>query len=115
MISPDEIAQVVGAIIVYGFLFIFFAGMYATFYPLGKMFQKPWLVWIGYVFAVAQFVAAIAMALTGYLDPFWVKLVIFTTLAYLVIPPAMWRLVLAFHRQEKELERHTSHVHSGLY
>lgn len=115
MISPDEIAQIVGTIIVYGFLFIFFAGMYATFYPLGKLFQKPWLMWIGYAFAVAQFVSAMIMVSTGYLDAFWVTLVVFTALAYLVIPPAMWRLVLAFHRQEKEQESSISHAHSGLY
>ncbi len=114
MISQNEIAQAVGTIIIFGFLFVFFAGLYAAFYTAGKMFEKPWLTWLGYIFAVIQFASAMVMVTTDFLDRFWVNLVIFAALAYLVIPPAMWRVVLAFHRQEEEARGgKVEHAHFG--
>jgi len=105
MIDQNEIVQAVGTIIIFGFFFIFFAGLYAGFYTASKMFGKAWLAWISYIFAVAQFVSAMVMVTTGFLDPFWVKLMVFTAFAYLVIPIIMWRIVLAFHHYHEEEER----------
>ncbi len=102
MSPSQEIARMVGFLMVWGFLFIFFAGLYAGFYTAGKMFRKPWLTWIGYVFAVAQFASGMNMVFTDFLDPFWKKLVVFIAVAYLFIPPIMWRIVLAFHNYYEE-------------
>ena len=99
------LAQTVGTLIVLGFFFVLFAGLYAAFYAAGRMFSNPWLVRVGYLFGLGQFMAAMGMVFSGFLDRFWVYLVTFSALAYLVIPPIMWRIVLAFHRLE---ESHSS-------
>ncbi len=114
MISQNDVVQAVGVIIVFGFMFVFFAGLYAGFYTASKMFEKAWLAWIGYAFAIGQFAAAMVMVSTGFLDPFWVKLVIFAALSYLVIPPIMWRIVLAFHHYHQE-EGEDAYAHPASF
>ncbi len=106
MIDQNELVRAVGTIIAFGFLFVFLAGLYAGFYTASKMFERAWLAWIGYACAAGQFAAAMIMISTGFLDPFWVKLIVFAALAYLVIPPLMWRIVLAFHRYHEEEDEH---------
>jgi cellulose synthase/poly-beta-1,6-N-acetylglucosamine synthase-like glycosyltransferase len=106
MIDQNEIVRAVGTIIAFGFLFVFLAGLYAGFYTASKMFGRAWLAWIGYACAIGQFASAMIMIGTGFLDPFWVKLILFAALAYLVIPPIMWRIVLAFHHYYEEEEEH---------
>ncbi|CAF0701729.1 hypothetical protein [Candidatus Methylacidithermus pantelleriae] len=103
--NSAEIARMVGTIIVLGFCFVLSAGLYAGLYTAGRMFRKTWLIWVSSLFALGQFLAAVGMVMTGYLDPFWRYLVAASALAYLAIPPAMWRVVIAFHRSE---ERPTS-------
>lgn len=106
MFEQNEVVRAVGTIIAFGFLFVFLAGLYAGFYTASKMFNKAWLAWIGYACAVGQFAAGMIMVSTGFLDPFWVKLIIFAALAYLVIPPIMWRIVLAFHDYYEHEDEH---------
>ena len=98
MISNHEIAQMVGAIIIYGFFFVLSAGLYAMLYASGRLFEKPWLVKLSYVFAAAEVLAAFGMAATGYLDRFWVNLILFSAATYLFIPQGMWWVVVNFHR-----------------
>lgn len=114
MSPSQDVARMVGFIMIWGFFFIFFAGLYAGFYTAGKMFRKAWLTWIGYGFAIAQFVAGMVMVSAGFLDPFWEKLVIFSAVAYLVIPIIMWRIVLAFHSYYEE-ESSASHEPSASF
>jgi len=99
--NGTTLAQAVGTIIVLGFFFVLLAGLYAALYAAGRMFNKPWLIRLGYVCGLGQFAAGMGMVFSGYLDPFWTYLVTFSAFAYLVIPPLMWRLVLAFHRLEE--------------
>ncbi|WP_293173571.1 hypothetical protein [Oceanithermus sp.] len=105
MISSQEIAQMVGAIIIYGFFFVLTAGLYAMLYASGRLFEKPWLVKVSYVFAAAELLSAIGMVATGYLDRFWVNLILFSAITYLFIPQAMWWVVVNFHK-EFESEEH---------
>ena len=104
MISNQEIAQMVGAIIIYGFFFVLTAGLYAMVYAMGQLFEKPWLVRLSYVFAGAELLSALGMVATGYLDRFWVGLIVFSALIYLVIPQAMWWVVVNFHKEHESEE-----------
>ncbi len=99
--DSTTLAQTLGTLIVLGFFFVLLAGLYAAFYAAGRMFSNPWLVRLGYLCGLGQFMAAMGMVFSGYLDRFWVYLVTFAALSYLVIPPIMWRIVLAFHRLEE--------------
>jgi len=103
MISNQEVAQMVGAIIVYGFFFVLSAGLYAMLYAIGRLFEKPWLVRVSYLFAAVEALAALGMVATGYLDRFWINLILFSAVTYLFAPQAMWWVVVNFHRQH-ELE-----------
>ena len=107
MISSHEIAQMVGAIIIYGFFFVLTAGLYAMFYAMGRLFEKPWLVKLSYLFAAAEVLSAVGMVATGYLDRFWVNLILFSAAAYLFIPQGMWWVVVNFHHEYEPEE----HVH----
>jgi hypothetical protein len=100
VLSNHEIAQMVGSIIVYGFFFVLSAGLYAMFYALGRLFERPWLVRFSYVFAAGQALAALGMIATGYLDAFWTYLITFAAIAYLFIPQGMWWVVTTFHAEE---------------
>jgi len=74
-------------------------------YASGRLFEKPWLVKVSYVFAAAELLSAIGMVATGYLDRFWVNLILFSAITYLFIPQAMWWVVVNFHK-EFESEEH---------
>lgn len=99
MISNQEIAQMVGAIIIYGFFFVLTAGLYAMFYTMGRLFERLWLVRFSYLFAAAEVLSAVGMVTTGYLDRFWVNLILFAATAYLFIPQGMWWVVVNFHAE----------------
>ncbi|WP_456446193.1 hypothetical protein ACMC9I_11010 [Deinococcota bacterium DY0809b] len=107
MISNHEIAQMVGAIIIYGFFFVLTAGLYAMFYAMGRLFERPWLVKLSYLFAAAEVLSAVGMVATGYLDRFWVNLILFSAVTYLFIPQGMWWVVVNFHAEYEPEE----HVH----
>ncbi|WP_457630681.1 hypothetical protein [Oceanithermus sp.] len=99
MYSNQEIAQMVGAIIIYGFFFVLTAGLYAMLYAMGRLFEKPWLVRASYLFAAAEALSAAGMVATGYLDRFWVNLILFSAGVYLFIPQGMWWVVVNFHKE----------------
>jgi len=99
MISNHEIAQMVGAIIIYGFFFVLTAGLYAMFYAMGRLFDKPWLVGASYLFAAAEVLSAVGMVATGYLDRFWINLIFFSAAVYLFVPQGMWWVVVNFHKE----------------
>jgi len=105
MISSQEVAQMVGAIIVYGFFFVLSAGLYAMLYAIGRLFEKPWLVKLSYLFAAVEMFSAIGMVATGYLDRFWINLILFSAFTYLFAPQAMWWVVVNVHKQYELEER----------
>jgi len=109
MPTNHELALMVGQIIILGFVFVLAAGLYAMFYALGRLFEKPWLIRLSYLFALAQALAAAGMIATGYLDAFWTRLIAFSAFAYLFIPQGMWWVVTTFHAEEEHLHEEVRH------
>ncbi|HHJ06963.1 MAG TPA: hypothetical protein ENK24_05645 [Anaerolineae bacterium] len=104
--SNQEIARMVGLIMAFGFTFVLSAGLYAALYATGKLLEKPWLVKFSYLFALAEALSAVGMIYSGYLDRFWVVLVLASAIAYLFIPQGMWWVVTHLHLEENQLVEH---------
>ena len=80
-----------------GFFMILFAGAYTLLYGLGKITKKSKYIKISYIFAAAQFAAALMMITPDFLDPFWKYIIMFSACAYLFIPQGMWWVVHTSH------------------
>ncbi len=93
------LADVLYKLMLYGFLMVLFAGFYAILYALGRLQNLPFLIKVSYGFGILQFISGLGMIGINYLDILW-KIVIFVSIiAYLFIPPIMWRVVVTFHQK----------------
>jgi len=88
-----------------GFFMILFAGAYTLLYGLGKITKKSKYIKISYIFAVAQFAAALMMITPNFLDPFWKYIIMFSACAYLFIPQGMWWVVHTSHTYWENQEK----------
>ncbi len=84
---------------VYGFLLVFFASAYAILYALGRVYSRPSLVKTSYGFAVLEFLSGLGMIITDYLALLWKAVILVSMVAYLLIPPFMWKVVVKFHQR----------------
>ncbi len=90
-------AEVLGELIIYGFILVFAAGLYALLYGLGKILNKKYLVNFSYLFAGAQFMSGIAMITPDFFTLFWKVTIMICITAYLFVPQAMWFFVTKIH------------------
>ncbi len=95
-------AEVIGEIIIYGFILLLTAGLYALLYGLGKIFNKKYLVNFSYLFAGAQFMSGIAMITPDFFTPFWKVTIMICIIAYLFVPQAMWFFVTKIHSYHED-------------
>jgi hypothetical protein len=93
------LAETIYKLMLYGFLMVSFACFYAILYTLGKAIRLPYLQKLSYSFGVLQFLSGLGMVTSDYLDLLWRAIILFSTFAYLFIPPIMWRVVTAFHER----------------
>jgi hypothetical protein len=93
------LAETIYKLMLYGFLMVLFAGAYAIFYAMGRFSRLPSLIRLSYIFALLQFIAGMGMVFNDYLDLLWKGIIFFSTVAYLFIPQAMWRVVVSLHRR----------------
>ena len=100
-----EVAHVVGTMIVYGFTFVFSAGVYASLYAAGRLTGKPYLIWASFVFAALLVWGVVGMITSGHLDLFWSLLMAFAGAVYLFLPQMTWWAVREFHRRHIAIER----------
>ncbi|MFN3471007.1 MAG: hypothetical protein ACK4ZR_00165 [Aquificaceae bacterium] len=93
------LAKTIYELMLYGFLLVLFAGSYAILYAMGRFAGLPWLIRFSYIFALLQFLSGMGMFLSSYLDALWRYIVLFSSIAYLFIPPIMWRVVEEMHKR----------------
>ncbi|GBC88430.1 hypothetical protein HRbin13_00553 [bacterium HR13] len=93
------LADTLYRLMLYGFLMVLFACFYAILYALGRVSHLPSLQRLSYGFGVLEFLSGLGMVASDYLDTFWRVLILFSIIAYLFIPPIMWRVVVAFHER----------------
>jgi len=105
MLSNQEAAQAVYTMIVYGFTFVFSAGVYGSLYAAGVITGKTWLVRLSYVFAALLIWGVVGMLTSGYLDRFWSLLMLFAGSVYLFLPQITMWAVREFHRRHVAVER----------
>ncbi len=105
MLSNHEVAQIVGMMIVYGFTFVFSAGMYASLYAAGVISGKRYLIRLSYPFAALLIWSVAGMILSGQLDVFWSLLMVFAGTVYLFLPQMTLWAVEEFHRRHIATER----------
>jgi len=105
MQPSQEVTQVLGTMILYGFTFVFSAGMYASLYAAGRLTGRPYLLWLGYIFAALEVVGVAGMIFRGHLDLFWSLLMAFAGTVYLFLPQMTWWAVREFHRRHIAFER----------
>ncbi len=98
MIDAKAPIEMVRTLMVLEFIFAMLPGIYGVLYILGQMTQRRWLTIAGWGFALAQLGVTGLMLRTGYLEPFWARLVVVIAVAYVIMPPAMWRLAKAIYR-----------------
>jgi len=98
MIDPAAKAEMVRTLMALEFFYAILPGVYGVLYVLGHILRRPWIRWAGYAFGVGQLIVTALMLRTGYLDPFWARLVVVIALAYFVLPPGLWRLAEAIHK-----------------
>ncbi|MFN3598444.1 MAG: hypothetical protein ACK4VK_01725 [Aquificaceae bacterium] len=75
------------------------AGFYAILYALGRLQNLPSITKISYTFGILQFVSGPGMLSIDYLDLLWKVIILISIIAYLFIPPVMWKVVVLFHRE----------------
>ncbi len=92
-------AEVLYKLMLYGFFMVLFAGFYAILYALGRLQNLPSLIKISYTFGILQFVSGLGMLSIDYLDLLWKVIILISIIAYLFIPPVMWKVVVLFHRE----------------
>ncbi len=105
MQPSHEVTQVLGTMILYGFTFVFSAGVYASLYAAGMIAGKRSLIWLSYVFAALLVWGVGGMVLSGHLDRFWSGLMLFAGAVYLFLPQMTWWAVREFHRRHVATER----------
>ena len=93
------LAKTIYELMLYGFFFVLFAGAYAILYAMGRFAGLPWLLRFSYLFALLQFLSGMGMFLSNYLDAFWRYIILFSSVAYFLIPPFMWRVVEEKHKR----------------
>ncbi len=91
-------AEVLGQLIIYGFILVFTAGFYTLLYGLGKVFNKRYLINISYIFAGAQFMSGIAMITPDFFTTFWKITILICIVIYLFVPQGMWYIVTRIHK-----------------
>ncbi|MEJ5339909.1 MAG: hypothetical protein ACK42C_07060 [Aquificaceae bacterium] len=96
------LAETIYKLMLYGFLMVLFAGAYAILYAMGRFSGLPLLTRASYSFALLQFLSGLGMVLSPYLDLLWRVIILFSTFAYLFIPPVMWRVVVEMHKRHEE-------------
>ena len=95
-------AEVLGELIIFGFILVFTAGLYTLLYGLGKVFNKKYLLNISYIFAGAQFMSGIAMIIPDFFTVFWKITIMICVVAYLFVPQAMWYIVTKIHNYHEQ-------------
>jgi len=105
MLSNHEVAEVLRTMILYGFTFVFSAGMYASLYAAGVITEKPYLIRLSYPFAVLLVWGVAGLIRSGHLDLFWSLLMIFAGTVYLFLPQMTLWAVREFHRRHIVTER----------
>ncbi|SNZ16976.1 hypothetical protein [Hydrogenobacter hydrogenophilus] len=93
------LADTIYRLMLFGFLMVLFACFYAILYAFGKVARLPSLQKLSYSFGLLQFLSGLGMFFSDYLDFFWRIIVLFSAFAYIFIPPLMWKVVVAFHRE----------------
>jgi hypothetical protein len=90
-------AGVIRDLLLSGMVLVTAAGLYALCYALGRLTGRRWLVRASYAFAGVQLGGVLGMIVPDHLDPFWKALVALMGLVLLVIPQAMWWVVVTLH------------------
>ncbi|SHK24096.1 hypothetical protein [Thermocrinis minervae] len=93
------LAEIIYKLMLYGFLMVLFAGSYALMYSFGRSSSSSFLVKLSYIFAFLEFLAGFGMVSMDYLHTFWKVIILFSSVAYLFIPPLMWKVVVLFHKR----------------
>lgn len=86
-----------------GFFYILFAGLYAFSYTIFKMSKNPFYKQLAIAFVFGVFYSAYILMTNGLFDVFWKWLIGFATVAYILIPFIMWKVVIKIHEHEREL------------
>ncbi len=105
MIDTAARAEMVRTLMLLEFAFAMLPGFYGVFYILGQILHRRWLRLLGYGFGAAQVGVVLLMIRTGYLEPFWVRVMLVLTLAYVAMPPTLWALAKAIHRENTDTLR----------
>jgi hypothetical protein len=82
-----------------GGVMVLAAGLYAVLFALGRLWRRKSLLRASYVLALLALLAAFGMITSVALPPFWQLLVGLSAVAYMVLPPVMWRVVTRLHRR----------------
>lgn len=93
------IAEAIRELLLAGMLLVTAAGLYALCYALGRLTGRRWLVRCSYGFAGLHVLGAVGMIVPDHLDPFWKSVVALMGIALLVVPPAMWWVVVTMHER----------------
>ncbi len=105
MLTNHEVAEMLRSMILYGFTFVFSAGVYASLYAAGVILGKRYLVRLSYPFAALLIWSVAGMILSGHLDLFWSLLMLFAGSVYLFLPQMTLWAVEEFHRRHIVAER----------
>ncbi len=114
MIDTATRVQMVSTLMFLEFVFAMLPGAYGVLYILGQMTHRRWLSFAGWLFAVAQLLVTGVMLRTGYLEPFWARVMVVVALVYFVMPPTLWHLAKAIHRENAPRETETETEQEAL-
>ncbi len=104
MINPYEVVALLAA----GFFYILSAGTYTFIYTYGRMKNDGRLKISSFIFTGIMLYCAYIMVSSSVFSHFWKGLLIFATIAYILIPHGMWWVVVRVHRTEEEEKQRKS-------
>ncbi len=104
MRDPYEVVYILLA----GFLYILFAGLYAGLYTYARMTNSRVSLLGSLLFCFLMVASAVPLVKNSLFDPFWKGLISIATVVYTVIPFGMWKVVVTIeelkHREAKNLK-----------
>lgn len=81
--------------------FVVLAGVYGLLYSLAILLERPPLKVAGYFFYLGHFMVMLTIVFATPLGAWWKVLVAASSIAYLAIPPIIWRYLTQIHRDEE--------------
>ncbi len=95
--TPYELVALLAA----GFFYVLSAGMYALTYTYGRMRSMTKVKLSSLIFLGTMLYSAYVMISSPVFVPFWKTLLTVATVAYLLVPHAMWWVVTRIHSEER--------------